>query len=109
MHKVRIEPGICGLITEVKAEMIDPDEYIIHVEINSACKAVNKINKDVGYEFNAFDVCLVRPGLDPITKYASENFPGHASCPTISGIIKCIEAEAGLALTKDVQIKFIKD
>ena len=96
MHKVKIHPGICGLITDVTAELIEDD--MVKVIIKSDCQAIDKINSILGDQFDAFEVCLVRPGEDPFT-----------SCPTISGIIKCIEAEAGLALPKDVQINFIKE
>ncbi len=107
MHKVEIQPGICGLVTQVTAETVSEDQ--IKVTIKSACEAVNKINEVLGEEFDAFEVCLVRPGEDPFTEYAQEHYPVHASCPTISGIIKCIEVEAGLALPKDVQIKFLAE
>jgi hypothetical protein len=107
MHKVKIHPGICGLITDVTAELIEDD--MVKVIIKSDCQAIDKINSILGDQFDAFEVCLVRPGEDPFTQYAQEHFPPHASCPTISGIIKCIEAEAGLALPKDVQINFIKE
>ena len=46
------------------------------------------------------------PGEGVIFEYASQNFPQHAACPVISGILKCIEVDAGLALKHDVKITF---
>ncbi len=105
MTRVKIEPGVCGLNTIVNAEF-DEDENTVTLKIHSACEAVQAITKELGDTFDAFEVCLVRPGQDPISKFAGQTFPGHAACPTISGIIKCMEVEAGLALPKDVSIRF---
>lgn len=109
MRTVKIEPGICGFVATVKANKINSEGDTIYVEINSDCQAVNSINKELGFEFDAFETCLVKPGLDPFTQFASEKFPPHAACPVISGILKCIEVEAGLALPKDVKISFVNE
>ncbi len=105
MTRVKIEPGICGLNTIVISEY-DEDENTVKIKIHSACEAVQAIIPNLGDTFDPFEVCLVKPGLDPFTAFASETFPGHASCPTIAGIIKCIEVSAGLALPKDATIRF---
>ncbi len=60
----------------------------------------------LGCEFDAFEVCLAKPGAGPFYEYAAKNLPGHAACPTIAGITKCIEAECKLALPKNVYITF---
>ncbi|MBQ9031439.1 MAG: hypothetical protein IJ106_08315, partial [Parasporobacterium sp.] len=49
-----------------------------------------------------------KPGTGLLFGYASEQFPVHAGCPVLSGITKCIEAEAGLALQHNVTITFEK-
>ena len=48
----------------------------------------------------------IEPGENVFYQYASEHFPGHASCPTIAGIVKCIEAECKPALPRPVKITF---
>ena len=105
MTKVKIEPGICGLITHVEAET-DDDCMEVTVRIDSKCKAVQKMFEDLGTEFDAFDVCLGKPGQNVFYQYAADHFPGHASCPTIAGITKCIEVECKLALPKTAKITF---
>lgn len=105
MTKVTIHPGICNLPTKVQAET-DEDCMDVTVHISSACEAVQKMAAALGTEFDAYEVCLKKPGENEFYQYASQNFPVHASCPVITGIVKCIEVECKLALPKDVQITF---
>lgn len=104
MTTVEINPGACGLITEVTAESEDQMDVI--VKVKSGCPNIQKMFEELGDTFDAFDVCLKRPGENEFYEYALRNFPGHAACPTIAGIIKCVEAECRLALPKDVEIRF---
>lgn len=104
MKKVKIDPGVCGLITTVEANSEDGMEVIISVK--SGCESINKMIKELGNTFDAFEACLVKPGAGPFYEYAENNFPGHAACPAIAGIVKCIEAECNLALPRDASITF---
>ena len=63
----------------------------------------------LGDTFDAYEVCLVKPGEGPFFEYAKTNFPVHAGCPILAGITKCIEAEQQLALKKDASIEFIEE
>ena len=105
MTKVTINPGICNLITSVEAE--SPDKMNVTVNVKSGCDAVNQMFKELGNNFDAYEICLTKPGCGAFYEYASEKFPVHCGCPVISGIIKCIEAECNLALPKNCEIKFI--
>ena len=104
MKKVKIEPGVCGLVTRVEANSEDGMEVILKVA--SGCESVNRMMDELGDVFDGFALCLTRPGKNILYEYASENFPMHAACPVISGIIKCAEAECNLALPRDVRIEF---
>lgn len=104
MTKVKINPGICGLVTSVEAK--SDDGMSVDLVVKSGCEAVNKMFKELGTTFDSYDICLVKPGLGEFYEYASKNFPGHCACPTIAGIIKAIEVECKLALPKDVSISF---
>ena len=105
MKKVIIDPGVCGFVTSVVAQN-DEDEGTVKLQVASGCEAVRKMMAEVGDTFGAYELCLTKPGAGPLYEYASENFPVHAGCPVLSGILKCAEAEAGLALVKDVSIRF---
>ena len=111
MTKVHIMPGPCGNITTVEAQA-GPRKgraRMVNVKIESKCAAITGMAEALGTEFNAMELCLKRPGLGPFFEYAQQHFPVHVGCPAINGIIKCIEAEAGLALKKNASIEFIDD
>jgi hypothetical protein len=107
MTKVIINPGICKLKTKVTAESDDNTEVKIQVATN--CQAVKDMMKELGDTFDAYELCLVKPGKGPLYEYASEHFPVHVGCPVIAGIIKCAEVECGLALKCDADIVFIDE
>lgn len=107
MTKVIIEPGVCGFKAVVTAESEDQQEVKLHVA--SGCKAVQGMMEALGDTFDAFELCLTKPGTGPLYQYASEHFPGHASCPVIAGITKCAEAECVLALKRPASIRFVEE
>ena len=108
MTKVRIEPGICGLVAAVDAEY-DEDENEVKLTVRSGCEAVRGMMAELGDTFDAYEICLRKPGTGPMYEYAAEHFPNHVSCPVINGIIKCAEVECGLALKKDASIRFLEE
>ena len=105
MTKVRIDPGICGLKTLVSAQA--QDETSVTVKISSACPSIQAMAKELGEEYDAYELCLQKPGVGPFYDYAQEHFPVHVACPALNGIIKCVEAECHLALKKNASIEFI--
>ena len=105
MTRVKIDPGICGLNTKVEAVAHGDNE--VTVKIYSACKSIQEMANALGEEFDAFDICLQKPGQGPFYEYAQEKFPIHVSCPALNGIIKCVEVECNLALKKNATIEFI--
>lgn len=106
MTKVKINPGVCGMICTVSAQSDDGET--VNVEWQSDCPALKNMLKELGTEFNAYEVCLKKPGAGPLYEYAREHFPVHCACPTVAGIIKCVEAECKLALPRDSSITFEK-
>lgn len=107
MTKVKIEPGICGLVTSVEAE--SEDQMEVRVKVSSGCESVRRMFEELGDTFDAFEICLEKPGQGPLYEYAGEHFPGHTSCPVIAGITKCIEVECRLALPGNAKILFEKE
>ncbi len=106
MTKVEINPGVCGFIATVTAELNDDEECLVTVD--SACAAITAMMEDLGDTFDGIEVCLKKPGQTLFHDYAKDHFPVHAACPVINGILKCIEAESSLALKKDAYIKFLE-
>ena len=107
MTKVKIEPGICKFSTLVTATASEDEETEVTIKVASGCPSVKKMMEELGSTFDAYEVCLVKPGSGPFFEYANKNFPVRSGCPIIAGITKCIEAEANLALKADASIKFL--
>lgn len=107
MTRVTINPGVCNLLTTVEAD--SEDQMAVTIKVKSGCQSVNEMMQKLGSDFDAFEICLAKPGKGPFYEYAAEHFPGHAACPVLAGITKCAEAECKLALPRDAEIKFIKN
>ncbi len=105
MTKVKIEPGVCGFTAIVTAQLNDDEECDITVD--TKCPTINKMIEELGTTFDGMEVCLTKPGQNIFYEFAKNNYPVHAACPMINGILKCIEAESGLALKKDAGIYFM--
>ena len=101
MTKVIISPGVCGFTTSVEVEMIDKKR--LSCKIESECKTVAGLN-EILLEINKWDVLKPRAESELYLKLSGH--PLHLSCPVPVGIIKAVEAEAGLALARDVTIHF---
>lgn len=104
MTKVRIRSGICGFNTVVIAERSKDKK--IRLTIVSDCEHVRKMAE----ELKEVNILSVFTGFlnNPVYKAASKTLR-HVTCPVPSGILKAIEAEAGLALPRDVMIEFIRE
>ena len=97
-----INAGVCGKTTRVTA-IPSEDMMTITVKIESDCPMVSKTPiienvacyEEVGKPF----------GESAVYKWASDNIR-HTACPVPCGIVKCIEAAAGLALKKPVTIEW---
>ena len=108
MTKVRINPGVCNLITTVTAEAQKKRQ--IKLTIESACPGVSKILETLGTDtVSGMEICFAPPGTNAIYQAAAKCCPAHGCCPVCAGITKCIEAEAGLALKRPVEITFIEE
>ncbi|MCX7614777.1 MAG: hypothetical protein N2Z65_03370 [Clostridiales bacterium] len=105
MTTVRVDPGICGFVAKVTAE--SEDQMEVKIQVASDCAAISAMMHELGEVFDAFEICLTKPGTGPMFDYAREKFPIHAACPVISGILKCVEVECGLALKRDVSVSFL--
>ena len=79
MTTVMIDPGVCNFVTKVTAESEDQMEVKLHV--SSGCAAVQKMMAALGDTFDAYELCLAKPGAGPLFEFAGENFPVHAGCP----------------------------
>jgi hypothetical protein len=106
LAQAEIAAGVCGFTTQVQARQDAQDPFLIHLEIHSDCKAVQRFAEHLT-AVNAFEEIKFNGKNDegPKTLKLAPQCLSHPACPVPSGIIKAVEVEAGLALPKDVSIK----
>jgi len=106
MKHVIVEPGVCGLTADVRAEAEAGGQ--LKLTVDTKCKAIEQMVADLGDDLSAY-AFLGLTGEQPLLETARVNYKIHAACPTLAGITKCVEAEAGMALPRDASIRFIAD
>jgi hypothetical protein len=103
MTKVIVNAGACGFTVTITAEKDTGKK--IRVSLDTECEMVKKMQEDI----SLLDMRAAFTGYlnNPVYKSAAK-YLQHVACPVISGILKAVEAEAGLALPRDARIEFIK-
>ena len=106
MTKVTVYPGPCRFEAHITA--VAEKKKSCKVTVETGCKHINGMMEALGDTFSPMSLVFNKPGQGPFYEYAKEgnHFPVHAGCPVINGILKCVEAESGLALKTDVYIRF---
>ncbi len=104
MTKVIVNSGICGFSVTITAEK-DKDKNI-RVSLDTECEMIKEMEKDIP-TLNIRSV-FANHLNNPVYRSASVHVK-HSACPVMSGILKAVEVEAGLALPKDVSIVFRKE
>jgi hypothetical protein len=99
--RLAINPGACGLSTVV--EVVKGDGKNFRVKISSECEMVEKLGEKlkVLVMMDAFKKILD----NPVYRDGSSCLK-HVSCPVPCGILKALEVEAGLAVPRDVTMRF---
>lgn len=103
---IHIDAGICGFITNVKTE--SDDDQMVKFQIESTCDKIKKLAILI-MEHNPVDAYSeISPmGQSLVLKTAAENLNGCcAGCVVPAGIFKAMQVATGLALPKDIIIKF---
>jgi len=102
MPKAIIDPGICGFLAEVVAEM---EGEMCALEISCECEPVRAMAKELTQVDPMVEIGF--HGEGPLTlKMFAKHLP-HPACPIPAGILKAVEVAAGLALPKDASIKIM--
>jgi hypothetical protein len=104
MTKVIVNSGICGFTVTITAEK-DTGKKIC-LSFDTECEMVLKMLDDISQvdTMSVFSNHITNPVYRSAAKHIK-----HTACPVMSGILKAIEVEAGLALPRDIRIEFIKD
>lgn len=103
MVELEVFAGICGFTTVIRAE--ERGRYKAVCKIESECPSCSKLGQLIeNIEFNVMNELFKRDRSELI-KAAQEQIP-HVSCPVVPGILKALEVSAGLAIPRDVSMKF---
>jgi hypothetical protein len=103
MAKVKVNAGACGLQTTIE---VKPGLKGFKVKVLSECPMAAKLGYDLP-ELKMMDA--FKKILDnPVYRTGSMCLK-HISCPVPCAVLKCLEAEAGLAVMKDVVISFERE
>ncbi|MHB1347666.1 MAG: DUF6951 family protein [Candidatus Humimicrobiaceae bacterium] len=105
MVKTKVEPGVCGFIASIEANL--RDYQFVTLNVKSGCKNIKKI-AELLKEFDAYNE--IKEGFDgEFYKIIRENLKGCcAGCAIPIGMFKSMQVAANLALPKDVSIKIEK-
>jgi len=102
MTELTIDAGICGNTTVVRTS--SEDMQIVSVEYGTTCPHAAKAQEELT-RVDAFVELFRKPHETSVYTALSKYLP-HAACPLYSGLLKAIEAAAGLALKRDVSMSF---
>ena len=102
MSKVVVNPGICGFITEI--QVASENSRNCSVTLITQCPNLKSMDEEL-QNVDAFKECFAKVGDSQIFEVARKHCK-HAACPVPTGIIKGIEVACGLALAKNVEIRF---
>jgi len=102
MTTVVVQSGSCGYTVTITAER--GEKGTIAVNLETDCEMVKKMQEDVG----KLDRLVPLTGIvtNPVYRSAGRHLK-HAACPVPAGILKAVEVEAGLNVSKDARITFV--
>jgi len=101
MTKVVVEAGIWGF--SIAVEVVRLSARKVRVSVASECDMVREMNSQLG-ELEWQDA--LKPLADsPVHKAVFKHIK-HPACPVLVAIVKAIEVEVGVALPRDVVIRF---
>jgi len=99
---VTVDPGICGFPCVVKAVKMGPKMVALEIS-GSDCSQIKKLSERLT-QISLKDI-FVPISRNPV--YVSAEKSGcHLSCPVPVAIIKAAEVAFGMALSKEVHIRF---
>lgn len=102
MPELIIDAGVCGFVTRIRTA--SEDQQTVTIEFETTCPNLARARG----EFTSVDAYVElfrKPHETTVYSVLSKHLP-HVTCPLYSGFLKAIEAAAGLALQRDVSMKF---
>ena len=106
MTKVEVYAGICGHSAVIEVSQVD--DAHVQVVIHSECEQITAMNPDLAnLHWKGKGHAVFRRMADSAVYQSATKHIRHTACPLPAAILKAIEVETGVALPKDVTIKFV--
>ena len=102
MAELTVDAGICGFTTVIRTA--SDDMQTVAIEYETGCPHAARARDELT-SIDAYAELFKKPHETSVYAALSKHLP-HVTCPLYSGFLKAIEAAAGLALPKDVSMKF---
>jgi hypothetical protein len=104
MTTVIVESGACGYTVTITVKK--NKDNTLAVSLDTECAMVKKMAEDIA----VLDRFAPLTGFqnNPVYRSAAKHLK-HVACPVASGILKALEAEAGLNVKKNATITFVKE
>jgi hypothetical protein len=99
--KAEIDAGVCGFYSIVNAR--SADGVHVQLELESACPRVQALAAELP-DLDAIEEVLRKPLTETTPALLAARHSLHATCPVPIGILKAIEAAAGLALPQQCEV-----
>lgn len=99
---VNVNPGICGLTCVITASKLDAKVVSLNIS-DTDCEQIKKLSERLPQVL--MKELFVPIGRNPVFSLA-EKVGCHPSCPVPAAVLKAAEVACGLALPRDVQIRF---
>lgn len=103
MTQLTVHAGVCGFVTRIRAA--SDEMQSVTIECESSCPHVAKAAAGIGKVDAYGELFGKQPHETSIYRALVPNLP-HVACPVCSGFLKAVEAAAGLALPRDVDMRF---
>ena len=103
MTRVHIDPGICGFPAIIEIKTVGKKQY--SVKLTTECEKLAQLSDQIE-TLNLRDA--FKQAKDSKLYSAVADCLLHPACPMPVAIIKALEVEAGIALARDVVIRFDK-
>mgnify|MGYP001807105313 CR=1 FL=1 len=105
MATVDVNPGVCGLLSRIKAEA-DEDQTVTFT-VETTCPHIRAM-ADALESVDGYHEAFGKLGDGEIYKAAHAHCK-HPACPVPSAFVKVLEVACGLALPRDVSMTLQKD
>ena len=103
--RARIEGSVCGFVTVVEAR--STDGVLVQLDIESDCAKVQDLAAELS-ELDAVEEVLRKSFVETAVAQLAAKHKLHTSCVVPVGLIRAVEAAAGLALPRSSVIELTR-